>query len=372
MTNDEQGTPTAFLCYARHDDVTDDLRITELRERIEREVQATTGEPFKILQDTADISVGTPFRTEIEEMLDEVSALVVFVTPSLLNSANCRSEIEHFRRRADADPTHPPIFPILYRPTPQLDDEGDDLAVFLKEIQYADWRDYRFHELTSADMRQEVSLLAIDISSALKSRKNSQPGSVVPSLAQETGPPGFVELMAEMEDSFPKLPENMNEFTAVLNDCTEIAKETTVDIQEASRKPKPAAAQLRIIHQLRQRLEGPASRMEDLADSHALNVASVGRGMNALTSGIRESTKTEEVEQARELLESLETMLEAAETAHNSVSDLRGIITNTKKLSSTLRPVYGRIDRALGKMFPGLDEFVRWRDGLKDALDAQQ
>ena len=369
MTTDEEDIPTAFLCYARHDDITDDGRITELRERVEREVQATTGEPFTILQDTADISVGTPFRTEIEEMLDRVSALVVIVTPSLLKRPNCRAEIRRFRQRAEADPSHSPVFPILYRPTPELDDESDELAAYLKEIQYADWRDYRFHELKSAEMRQEVSLLAIDISSALQGSSQNQPNPIDLVLHQEADSPGFVELMAELEESLPKLPQSMNDFAAVLKECNEITTDMAAEAQAAAKRPKPAAAQLRVVHQLRQRLEDPASRMENLANRHELSVASAGRGMDGLISGVRRSTKEEEIQQARDLLESLSSMVAAAETAHNSVGELRSVIANTRQLSSTLRPVYGRIDRALSTMFPGLDEYIRWRDGLASALD---
>ena len=368
MTADEHDIPTVFLCYARHDDKTDDGRITELRQRIEREVQAETGEPFKILQDTSDILVGTPFRAEIEEMLDQVTALVVIVTPSLLKSPNCRSEIQHFRQRAESDPVRLPLFPILYRPTRELEDESDVLAAYLKEIEYANWCDYRFHELASAEMRQEVSLLAIDISSVLRLLNENQQSPIDVVIPQEAESPGFVERMAELEDALPKLPQSMDDFTAILSECNEVTSETTSEFQAAARSPKPAAARLRIIHQLRQRLEDPASQMEDLAGEHKFNVAVVGRGMDALISGVRQTSDEEEVQQARVLLESLSGMVGAAEVAHDSVRELRGVIANTKNLSSTLRPVYGRIDRALGTMFPGVDEFVRWRDGLEDAL----
>lgn len=111
MTIDEHYIPTAFLCYARHDDVSDDGRIAKLRVLIQREVQATDGESFAILQDTSDFLVGMQFRDEIDAILEKASTLISFVTTSLFNSSNCRAEISRFRQCSESELVQPPIFP---------------------------------------------------------------------------------------------------------------------------------------------------------------------------------------------------------------------------------------------------------------------
>jgi cobaltochelatase CobT len=85
--------PAAFLSYARFNDQHDDGQVTEFRERLGAEVRVQTGEEFPIFQDRNDIEWGQEWQKRIDEALDEVTLLVVIITPSFFRSPACRKEV---------------------------------------------------------------------------------------------------------------------------------------------------------------------------------------------------------------------------------------------------------------------------------------
>jgi hypothetical protein len=73
--------PVAFMCYLRRVDQHDQGRLTELRKRLEGEVQLYTGEEdFAIFQDREDIRWGQQWRSRIEDSLNDVTFLIPIIT----------------------------------------------------------------------------------------------------------------------------------------------------------------------------------------------------------------------------------------------------------------------------------------------------
>jgi hypothetical protein len=134
--------PAAFMSYVRFNDQHDDGQLTQFRERLAAEVRVQTGEEFPIFQDRNDIAWGQNWQTRIDETLDEVTLLLVIITPSFFRSPACRAEVERFLAREEELGRQDLILPVYYVSTPELDDperrDADELAAVLASRQFAD------------------------------------------------------------------------------------------------------------------------------------------------------------------------------------------------------------------------------------------
>jgi parallel beta-helix repeat protein len=156
--------PAAFMSYVRFDDAHEDGQLSAFRERLAGEIRIQTGHEFPIFQDRNDIAWGQNWRQRIEETLDEVTLLLVIVTPGLFHSPACRDEVARFRERERELGRTDLILPVYYVAAQEMDDpdrrHADDLASLLWSRQYADWRELRFEPLTSPVVRKQIATLA--------------------------------------------------------------------------------------------------------------------------------------------------------------------------------------------------------------------
>jgi len=158
------GGPAAFMSYVRFNDQHDDGQLSQFRERLGAEVRAQTGQEFAIFQDRNDIAWGQNWQQRIDETLDEVTLLLVIITPSLFLSPPCRAEVTRFLDREGALGREDLILPVYYISARQMDDpalrEADELATVLASRQFADWRELRFEPFTSPLVRKAIAQLA--------------------------------------------------------------------------------------------------------------------------------------------------------------------------------------------------------------------
>src|ERR1700683_4804213 len=146
------GQPAAFMSYVRFNDQHDDGQLTQFRDRLSAEVRAQTGYQVPIFQDRSDIAWGQAWQQRIEQALDNVTLLVVIITPSFFRSDACRAELERFLARELELGRQDLILPVYYVSTPELDDpvlrDADELARVVASRQLADWRELRFEPFT--------------------------------------------------------------------------------------------------------------------------------------------------------------------------------------------------------------------------------
>jgi hypothetical protein len=142
----------------------DDGQLTQFRDRLSAEVRAQTGYEFPIFQDRSDIAWGQAWQQRIEQALDNVTLLVVIITPSFFRSDACRAELERFLARELELGRQDLILPVYYVSTLELDDpvlrDADELARVVASRQLADWRELRFEPFTSPVVRRAVAQLA--------------------------------------------------------------------------------------------------------------------------------------------------------------------------------------------------------------------
>ncbi|WP_417914424.1 right-handed parallel beta-helix repeat-containing protein [Candidatus Electronema sp. JM] len=170
--------PLAFLSYANLDDQHEQGRLTQLRERLSGEVRMHTGQAFEIFQDRKDIVWGQPWEKRINDSLAATTFLLPIITPSFFNSAYCRDELERFLKREKELGRDDLILPVYYVNCLVLEDKEelkhDKLAQVIAARQYADWRELRYEEFSSQQVRKSLAKMAQQIAAALhRSKKES-------------------------------------------------------------------------------------------------------------------------------------------------------------------------------------------------------
>jgi hypothetical protein len=159
---------TAFISYSRADDANDGNFISDLRDRLETEVQSQTGEPFRIFQDTKDILLGNNWKKALHDALDEVVFLMPVMTPNFFGSESCREEVKYFserEKRLGRDDLILPIYwidsSIVCRDDRQRKNpEAAELYEFLMARQNLDWCEVRERTDRAGEVRNKIIALA--------------------------------------------------------------------------------------------------------------------------------------------------------------------------------------------------------------------
>jgi surface antigen len=170
--------PIAFLSYVNLDDQHDQGRLTQFRERLSGEVRMHTGEAFNIFQDRKDIAWGQQWQERLDTSLAATTFLLPIITPSFFKSEHCRAELARFIKREKELGRRDLILPVYYVNCPVLADkeklQHDPLAQLIAARQYEDWRELRYEEFASPQVRKSLAKMAQQIVAALeRSQKES-------------------------------------------------------------------------------------------------------------------------------------------------------------------------------------------------------
>jgi hypothetical protein len=164
-----------FFSYSRDDD--DDSRgaLSELRDRIQRELRGQLGRSrgtLRIWQDKEAIAPGKLWESEIGAALDGAAFFIPIVTPTTVKSQYCKHEFESFLERERALGRTDLIFPIYYIRVPTLEREtewrSDPLLSIIAKRQWADWRELRLLEVQETMVREAVAQFCAKIVEALQ------------------------------------------------------------------------------------------------------------------------------------------------------------------------------------------------------------
>lgn len=198
--------PAGFWSYTHRDDQLDDGRITRLSERIANAFEIITGEPLEIFLDKKSIEWGDAWRTRLDSALTGTTILIPIVTPKFLKSQECRREVIKFAGHAASLGLDELLLPILYVNVPQLSEEAeaqpvDEVVELIAKRQWVDWRALRLEDEDSPDYRQAVHKLALRLAEIIETAPPAVPVEAAPSSQSDEEPPGFIEVMAEMEEA---------------------------------------------------------------------------------------------------------------------------------------------------------------------------
>lgn len=171
---------TAFMSYTHFDDQHNGRHLTLLRARLASEVQAQTGQPFEIFQDTQDIAWGQQVEPQIDAALQAVTFLIPILTPSFFTSRRCRYELEQFLQRERRLGRNDLVLPVYYIDCPILEEAAqrtsDPLAEELAKRQCIDWRTLRFEPIEAPEVRRTLAEMAKQLSQAMQRFGEPSPG----------------------------------------------------------------------------------------------------------------------------------------------------------------------------------------------------
>ncbi len=166
-----------FFSYSREDDTDSYGRLSALRGRIQAELRGLLGrtpKTFRLWQDKEAIASGTLWESEIKNAVSQALFFVPIITPTVVASRYCRFELEAFLEREALLLRDDLIFPILYIDVPALDEGGlshdDPILSLIAKRQYVDWREFRYLDVDSTEVRREVGRFCMDIRNALRRR----------------------------------------------------------------------------------------------------------------------------------------------------------------------------------------------------------
>ena len=161
----------AFMSYAHFANEHDKGYLTEFCKRLSGEVQLLLGEEFPIFQDRENIEWGESWKGRIDDSLDSTTFLITIITPGFFKSDYCRDELKRFLEREKKLARNDLVLPVYYVETPLLEDKSlrakDELAKIIASHKYADWRELRFEELDSKQVRKSINKMATQICKSL-------------------------------------------------------------------------------------------------------------------------------------------------------------------------------------------------------------
>jgi formylglycine-generating enzyme required for sulfatase activity len=169
-----------FFSYSREDDADSQGALSALRYRIQGELRGQLGrtaKTFRLWQDKEAIASGTLWETEIKSAATQAVFFIPIITPTVIASPYCRFELDSFLAREATLGRNDLVFPILYIDVPALDDDvpcqSDPVLSLIAQRQYLDWRDYRYLDVNSVEVRKKVAAFCKDIRDALERRQLS-------------------------------------------------------------------------------------------------------------------------------------------------------------------------------------------------------
>jgi hypothetical protein len=163
-----------FFSYSREDDEDSHGALSALRDRIQRDLRGQLGRSkttFRLWQDKEAIAPGTLWETEIKNAVAQSAFFIPIITPTVVKSSYCRFELEAFLAREAALERNDLVFPILYIRVPALEDEtrrqSDPVLSMIAKRQYVDWREYRYRDVNTPEIREAIGRFCTTICDAL-------------------------------------------------------------------------------------------------------------------------------------------------------------------------------------------------------------
>lgn len=358
--------PAGFWSYTHRDDELDDGRIVRLSDHIANAFEIITGGPLEIFIDKRSIEWGDAWRVRLDSALTGSTFLIPVITPKFLQSQECRREVIKFAGHAASLGLDELLLPIHYVDVPELSraaegQPADEVVALIARRQWVDWRDLRLEDEESPRYRQAVHKLGARLSEILETAPPGVPVVAAPLDQGEEEPPGFIEVMAEMEEALPKWLDTVQQFGEVI---TLIGEETTWATDEMGASDARGggfAGRMRVTEELVSRLTGPVETVEALGEKYGTELTTIDPGVIGVIRRVSEDDLSSEDELAvREFFKEIK---ELASVTNESTAQLQGFSDNVAAAaqgSRRLRPQFKKIQSAAQKFIDGQTVINEW------------
>jgi hypothetical protein len=299
---------TSFFSYAHLDDANARGALTQLATQLSQELSILSGEERQIWHDRVSLRWGDDWRNEIDFGLRNSTFFIAVLTPTYFRRTECREELLAFASTAQGLGVTELILPVLYVSVPELEasdvagvDVPDDQAAFrlVRRFQWIDWTQLRLLDSESSEVRGAIFRMAqriLDVERDLESRvltsASDQELSSNQSPADDDEPPGFLDIVAQGEESMNKLGEHITEVVEVMSAVSRNTDAATEQIERSDSIGKGSAGRLVAARTLATNLTPEAGRFETLATSILEDVVQIDPAINALIEAVKEKGDT--------------------------------------------------------------------------------
>ena len=166
-----------FFSYSRDDDDDSHGTLSELRDRIQRELRGQLGRSrgnFRLWQDKEAIAPGKLWEREIKTAIEQSAFFVPIVTPTAVKSQFCKHEFDAFLARERALGRDDLVFPIYYIRVPALEREAewraDPVLSIIGQRQWTDWRELRLLDVQDTRVREAIAQFCAKVADTLQRR----------------------------------------------------------------------------------------------------------------------------------------------------------------------------------------------------------
>lgn len=380
--SEPSGQAAGFWSYVHQDNDQDDGRILRLSERIRAEYSLLTGDELHLFIDREGIAWGNEWRQRIDGALDLTTFFIPIVTPRYFTRDECRRELLRFATQARALGVEDLLLPIYYVHVMGLREGSDDEAMALvARTQYADWRDLRLLDESSAEYRQAVNGLArrlAEIAASVASRPTGEVAATSGSAsgrpstgADEDDEPGYMDILADAEEAMPQWTETIEEFPVVLDRLSQVTTVATEDVERANNQGKAFAARIHIARRLAGEYGPIADALQELGQRYYSQLSEIDPAILWLIRHTSEALaedrlSDDERQSARGFFDQLRRLIESSENSVASLRDLIEAIGKNMAISRDLRPALRRLQVALRNVVDAQAMIDEWRARLDE------
>lgn len=195
-------------------------------------------------------------------------------------------------------------------------------------------------------------------SSPIMQEKAATPESE-PDEEHNEDPPGFLEILADMEDGTQSLTQTMQSATFITQDISKIYKDATSSVQEADSRGGGATARLLIANQTAKKLSEQASRMEIIAGDHERTVQRIEPGLIFLTREL--SADPTQLATAPEFPTAIRGLARAAQDTIDGALAMQRNASEMGKISRSLKQVGDRLSSSFAKIAMTSRQVAAWQ-----------
>ncbi|MEU7277548.1 TIR domain-containing protein [Streptomyces sp. NPDC045431] len=378
MTNAQ---PVGFWSYTHRDDHLDGGRIVRLSERIANAFEIITGEPLEIFLDKKAIEWGDAWRMRLDSALTGTTFLIPIVTPKFLMSQECRREVITFAGHAASLGLDELLLPIHYVNVPQLTQDAeehpaDEVVELISRRQWVDWRELRLEDEDSPAYRKAVHDLARRLADIINTAPPALPIELAPLNQAEEEPPGFIEIMAEMEEALPAWYETVQQFSESIASIGEESSWAAAEFAASDARGGGFAGRMRVTEELATRLAEPVEKVDALGSKYWSELAAIDPGViGIIRRASEEDISPEDREAARVFFKEIKELAGITATTTSQLQEFSNSIEGATQGSRRLRPQFRSIQAAVQKVIDSqtiINEWSRMADDVDLGGDDHQ
>ncbi|MFD7900398.1 TIR domain-containing protein [Streptomyces sp. NPDC059743] len=358
--------PVGFWSYTHRDDQLDGGRIVRLSERIANAFEIITSEPLEIFLDKKSIEWGDAWRLRLDSALTGTTFLIPIITPKFLGSQECRREVIKFSGHAASLGLDELLLPIHYVNVPQLTEgpenqPADEVVELIARRQWVDWRDLRLEDEDSPGYRQAVHKLALRLSEIIETVPAEMSVKVPAPNQTAEEPPGFIEIMAEMEEALPAWMDTVQKFAGIIALIGEETKWATGEMATSDSRGGGFAGRMRVTEELATRLVDPVEKVDALGSKYWAELAAIDPGVIGIIRQVaKDDLSAEDKQTARDFFKEIKELAAVTRETTGHLQEFSDNVGQASLGSRRLRPQFKTIQAAVQKVIDGQTIINEW------------